>query len=374
METKNALNQNPEETEKTVQEENSNPKTEPKEKKVKPAVKKSKATKLKTEKGKKKNTSTEEVKSVEEGKPVEEVKPEEEVKPVKKPSKKTEKQSEQLEVLNVEHDEDEDEEDHGDHHDDPEKATPLNYDELSLEDLLTHLEEIVQEEEIVTLKKKVALIKVAFLKKHKTKLEEQLETIAGSEDEEKESEDKKDDLETRFNEAFQVYSEKRKAYQEQLEIQKQQNLETKKLILEELKALIESEESLKKTYDDFKDLQEKWKAVGMVPKGEVNNLWQNYHFYVEKFFDKVKINRELRDLDLKKNLEAKIDLCEKVEELLIETSILKSFKKLQEYHRQWKETGPVPQDKKDELWERFKSSTEKINLGRRDHYDLRAHH
>ncbi|HOP12471.1 MAG TPA: DUF349 domain-containing protein [Lentimicrobium sp.] len=148
-----------------------------------------------------------------------------------------------------------------------------------------------------------------------------------------------------------------------------QNLEAKNHILEELKVLISSEETLKKTYDEFKVLQERWKAIGMVPKTEVNTLWQNYHFLVEKFFDKVKINKELKDLDLKKNLEAKIHLCEKAEELLLESSIIKSFKQLQQYHEEWKEIGPVPQDKKDELWERFRSATDKINERRREYYN-----
>ena len=106
----------------------------------------------------------------------------------------------------------------------------------------------------------------------------------------------------------------------------------------------------------------------MVPRTEINDLWQNYHFLVEKFFDKVKLNKELKDLDLKKNLEAKMALCEKTEELLLETSLLKSFKKLQKYHEEWKELGPVIADKKDEIWERFKNATDKINERRREHY------
>ncbi|MFU8844488.1 MAG: DUF349 domain-containing protein, partial [Bacteroidales bacterium] len=169
--------------------------------------------------------------------------------------------------------------------------------------------------------------------------------------------------------AFEVYRDKRQAFNEQQELQKQENLEKKKLILEELKALIESEESLKKTYDEFRSLQDKWRELGMVPKAELNNLWQSYHFLVEKFFEKVKINKELRDLDLKKNLETKIELCEKAEELLLESSVHKAFKKLQTYHQQWKESGPVSQDKKDEIWERFKNASDKINQRRREHYD-----
>lgn len=306
--------------------------------------------------------------------------PEKEIeKPAEEPATKTSADVQKVEgaaqdppveddLLEEEHEEEEDEEDQ---HDDGEEqeTEQVNYDELELEELLVLFETMVEEEEISSLRKKVALIKVAFLKKHKAKQEQQLEAIASVEDEEEDAEVVKDELEIRFNNAFKVYSGKRKEHLAQQEVQKQSNLETKKLILEELKALIESEESLKKTYDDFKELQEKWKAVGMVPKSEVNNLWQNYHFYVEKFFDKVKINKELRDLDLKKNQELKMELCEKAEELLLETSILKSFKQLQQYHRQWKEIGPVPQDKKDELWERFKSTTEKINQARRDHYN-----
>ena len=135
-----------------------------------------------------------------------------------------------------------------------------------------------------------------------------------------------------------------------------------------MKQLIASEETLKKTYDDFRALQDKWKGIGPVPATENANLWNNYHFLVEKFFDKVNINRELRDLDMKKNLDAKIELCEKAEELLDEKSMTKAFKALQKLHEDWKEIGPVPQDKKDEIWERFKSATDKINAIRREHY------
>ena len=162
-------------------------------------------------------------------------------------------------------------------------------------------------------------------------------------------------------------AEKRRLREEEERI-KQENLKLKQAALEELRQLIESEESLKTTYDEFKKLQEKWKEIGAVPKNEVNNLWQNYHFLVEKFFDKVKINKDLRDLDLKKNLEAKVELCEKAEELLLESSINKSFKLLQEYHDAWKEIGPVPMDKKEEVWERFKTASDAIIQKRRELY------
>lgn len=234
--------------------------------------------------------------------------------------------------------------------------------------LVELLEETVQEVDISKIKEKVSAIKVYFLKLNKEDIEHEMEQfIADGGD--KESYTHVDDpLESRFKAAFGKYKESKAHFNELLEKQKQENLQLKNTILEDLKVLIASEETLKKTYDEFKVLQDKWKAIGQVPAGEVNNLWNNYHFLVEKFFDKVKINRELRDLDLKKNLESKIELCEKAEELLLEKSITKSFKLLQKYHDEWKEIGPVPQDKKDEIWDRFKVATDKFNVLRREHY------
>ncbi|MCD4697875.1 MAG: DUF349 domain-containing protein, partial [Bacteroidales bacterium] len=245
----------------------------------------------------------------------------------------------------------------------------IEFDKLNRAELVEMLEAQVTESDINAIKKKVSQIKVAFLKLNNEAHQQKIETFISQGGEEEGFTDEKDEIENRFNIAFSIYKKNRKKWLEELEKEKVRNLETKKLILEELKSLIESEESLKKTYDEFRGLQEKWRQAGMVPKSEVNNLWQNYHFYVEKFFDKVKINNELRDLDMKKNMESKIELCEKAEELLLETSPLKSFKQLQDYHRQWKEIGPVPQDKKDDLWERFKSTTDKINERRREHYN-----
>jgi hypothetical protein len=240
---------------------------------------------------------------------------------------------------------------------------------LNRQELVELMEETVKEDDISVIRKKVALIKVTFLKVNKEEQHKRYEEFSASGQDKAEFDSSEDELEKRFNKAFSIYHDKRQVFLDNQEHLKHKNLEAKKIILEELKALIDSEESLKKTYDEFKILQEKWKDIGMVPKNEVNNLWQSYHFLVEKFFDKVKINKELRDLDLRKNMESKIELCEKTEELLLESSILKSFKQLQKYHQVWKEIGPVPQDKKDEIWERFKNATDKINQRRREHYD-----
>jgi hypothetical protein len=245
---------------------------------------------------------------------------------------------------------------------------------LNREQLVEKLEELVQDSNVNAIKSAVSNVKVAFLKLNKEfkhdEYQKLVEQNVESEGETAEVPAIQDDaIEERFKAAFNIYKHNKAEYNEEQEKVKVQNLEAKNQILEELKNLINSEETLKKTYDEFKTLQEKWKTIGMVPKNDINTLWQNYHFLVEKFFDKVKINKELKDLDLKKNLEAKMQLCEKAEELLLETSIIKSFKQLQQYHEEWKEIGPVPQDKKDELWDRFKSATEKINERRREYYN-----
>ena len=243
-----------------------------------------------------------------------------------------------------------------------------NYEQLTKEQLVELLEATVKEPDVTSIKTKIALIKVAFLKINKIEKDRQLEKYIAEGGVEEDYSPPEDQLEERFKLSFSIYKQNKAKYNQEQEKLKQDNLEKKKQILEELKVLISSEETLKKTYDEFKILQGRWKEIGMVPQGEINNLWQSYHFLVEKFFDKVKINKELRDLDLKKNLESKMKLCEKTEELLLETSILKSFKQLQKYHEEWKEIGPVANDKKDEIWERFKAATDKINERRREHY------
>ena len=247
-------------------------------------------------------------------------------------------------------------------------AAAIDVEGKSKEELAAMLEEIVQEPDVAKIKDQVTAIRVRFMKLSKEDLDKEMETyIEGGGDRES-YQHVMDDAERRFNAAFGIFKANRARQNELMDAQKLENLEQKKAILEELKQLIASEETLKKTYDDFRALQEKWKSIGQVPATENANLWNTYHFLVEKFFDKVNINRELRDLDMKKNLDAKIALCERAEELLNETSMSRAFKELQKLHEEWKEIGPVPQDKKDEIWERFKAATDKINAIRREHY------
>lgn len=252
--------------------------------------------------------------------------------------------------------------------DDEEVETNYDFSTLNKLELIEILEETVQDTDVVKIKDKVASIKSNFLMICKEERDREMEQFILDGGDKENYEHVENPLEIRFRAAFNIFKDNKAKYNEALEEQKIANLQQKNAILEELKQLINSEETLKKTYDEFRALQDKWKEIGQVPATEMTNLWNNYHFLIEKFYDKVKINRELRDLDLKKNLEAKIELCEKTEELLLEQSVTKAFKLLQKYHDEWKEIGPVPQDKKDEIWDRFKNTTDKINQIRRDHY------
>ncbi len=243
-----------------------------------------------------------------------------------------------------------------------------DYKSFSKEELVNALEELLKTEDIILIKNDVSLIKVAFWEKIKSEKEEKVEKFIAGGGEMKDFKPKPDPVEEKFNDVFNIYKEKRKKQLEGQEKDKEKNLEAKKQILEQIKKLIESEGNLKRTYDDFKELQDKWKEIGQIPRKEIQNLWESYHFLVEKFLDKVKINKELKDLDLKKNLEKKMELCEKTEELILEPSINKSFKLLQKYHDEWRDIGPVAQDKTEEIWERFRSATEKVNQRRKEHY------
>ena len=247
-------------------------------------------------------------------------------------------------------------------------AAVLDIEGKSKEELAAMLEEVVQEPDVAKIKDQVTAIRVRFMKLNKEDLDKEMEAFLEGGGDRESYQHVMDDAEKRFNAAFGIFKANRAHQNELMDAQKLENLAQKRAILEELKQLIASEETLKKTYDDFRALQEKWKSIGQVPATENANLWNTYHFLVEKFFDKVNINRELRDLDMKKNLDAKIALCERAEELLNETSMARAFKELQKLHEEWKEIGPVPQDKKDEIWERFKAATDKINAIRREHY------
>ncbi|MDE5575600.1 MAG: DUF349 domain-containing protein, partial [Bacteroidales bacterium] len=179
--------------------------------------------------------------------------------------------------------------------------------------------------------------------------------------------DKEEERFVSISQKIREYHQKKREEQEKLMAD---NLVKKQELLEQLRHLVEGDDRpLKAIYDDFTKLTEKWREIKPIARAESNNLWQNYHFLVEKFFDKVRINNELRELDYKKNLEEKLQLCEKAESLLAEESIGKASKELHDLHDRWKEIGPVAMDKKDEIWDRFKAASDAIAQKRKDYYD-----
>jgi hypothetical protein len=178
-----------------------------------------------------------------------------------------------------------------------------------------------------------------------------------------------DPLEAKMRTLLSRYRGRKSEYSRQIEVEKKENLRKKYEIIDQIKDLVNREESINKTFQDFRDLQAEWHAVGMVPQSALKNLWETYNHNVELFYDYIKINKELRDLDFRKNLEKKILLCEKAEQLLNENNALAAFRKLQDYHQQWRETGPVPRESREEVWERFREATSQINKRHHEHYE-----
>lgn len=171
----------------------------------------------------------------------------------------------------------------------------------------------------------------------------------------------RNDAKERFSNIYKLYKEKKSAVNKKAEAEREQNLHTKLQIIEELKELVQKEEALNKTFQDFRDLQERWRNTGMVPQQQLNGLLETYHLHVENFYSYIKINKELRDLDLKRNLDAKEELCGEAEKLIEDKNVAESFKQLQLLHARWKEIGPIPKEHKEPVWERFKAATGKIN-------------
>lgn len=157
------------------------------------------------------------------------------------------------------------------------------------------------------------------------------------------------------------YKDKKAEAAKKNEVEREENLRIKLQLIEELKELVQKEEALNQTFQEFKDIQERWRNTGTVPQNRINDLLETYHHHVENFYNYIKINKELRDLDLKRNFDAKITLCEEAEKLAENSDINEAFKQLQFLHARWKEIGPIHKDQKETVWGRFKEATNKIN-------------
>lgn len=222
-------------------------------------------------------------------------------------------------------------------------------------------------------KDEVDHLKTMFYKLHIAEREkEQKEYLEAGGDPEK-YQVKPDEDEEAFKAEMTIIREKRAKIFQQQEAEKQDNLQKKLDIIEKIKAMATSPEQANKSYNDFKTLQQEWKEIKAVPADKANELWRNYQLYVEQFYDLLNLNREAREYDFKKNLEKKTHLCEEAEKLADEPDVISAFHQLQELHQQYRETGPVAKEKREEIWSRFKAASTVINKRHQQFFDdLRA--
>jgi len=256
-----------------------------------------------------------------------------------------------------------------------EELTPVNNADLSIDELISKIDLLAENENPYTVSKEVEVLKSIFYLKLKseTKVEKEEEKIIDSTEEETSEESPKEERtlhphEIKFKQAYGKYKKIKFEYRKNREKEEEENLKIKKTIIEDIDKLTEEDESIKKTFEHFRILQEQWKNTGHVPQTENNGLWQSYHHHVELFYDYIKLNNDLRDLDFKRNLEEKTAICEKAEALLNEKSFNKMHDNLQELHEHWKNVGPVKRELREELWERFQNISKTLNKKRNDYF------
>jgi hypothetical protein len=246
---------------------------------------------------------------------------------------------------------------------------PVDYSGFSRKELVETLALIVENRPPSEISDDVSRIKEFFYKKTKAEFNEARLNYAKEGGNIDDFRPEPDELEVRIKSILEVYRNRKSDFNRVQESEKQDNLRKKLEIIEQIKELVNREEAINKTFQEFRNLQNEWHSTGIVPQSALKDLWENYHHSVEIFYDYIKINRELRDLDLKKNLEAKIILCEKAEELLTEPNAITAFKLLQEFHDQWREIGPVPHENKNDVWERFREATSQINKRHHEYFE-----
>lgn len=261
--------------------------------------------------------------------------------------------------------------DEGDHQDDAEssKTGELDLASKSKAELVSLFALFLEEKPIHSLRRDAEAIKVAFYKLHRAEVETARKAFTDAGGDPEAFEASADEYERRLKDLVREYRRRRDEFIATLEQSKEENLKVKLDIIEELKNLVNGSETLGQTFNAFRDLQQRWRDTGPVPQANVKDLWETYNHHVENFYSYIKINKELRDLDLKKNYEAKVELCEEAEALLLEPSIVTAFHKLQKLHDEWRETGPVANEFKDAIWERFREASSRINKQHQAYFD-----
>lgn len=239
----------------------------------------------------------------------------------------------------------------------------------SKEELLAIFAKMLEERPVQSLRRDVEALKIAFYKLRRAESDAARRAFVEAGGAEGDFVSESDPAELRFKDLFREYRRLRDEFVAGLEAAKEENLKIKLQIIEELKELASSDEMLNQTFNKFRELQHRWKETGVVPQQNVKDLWETYNLHVENFYNFIKINKELRDLDLKKNYEQKLALCEQAEALVLEPSIVEAFHKLQKLHDEWREIGPVANEYKEVLWNRFKEASSRINKQHQEFFE-----
>jgi flagellin-specific chaperone FliS len=242
----------------------------------------------------------------------------------------------------------------------------------SKKEVIERLKEIVSSDE-TPVKAEIDHLKTTFYKLHFAEREKQQKEYLEAGGDPEKYQIVPDEDEEVFKAEMGVIKEKRQKALAEIEEEKQENLKRKEDIIEKIKAMSVSPEEANKSYNDFKALQQEWKNIKAVPADKSNELWHNYQLHVEQFYDMLNLNREAREYDFKKNLEAKTKLCEAAEKLADEPDVISAFHQLQDLHQQYREIGPVAKDLREQIWARFKAASTVINKKHQQHFDeLRA--
>jgi len=244
-----------------------------------------------------------------------------------------------------------------------------NYSTMAMDALVDEFENLINNQQIQKIKNHAESIKKEFNSKFNLLLDEKKKEFL---DEGGNSIDFRFDfpLKKNFNSLYKSYRDKRQDYYKNLQDSLKTNLANRLEIIDEIKGLLNVEENINTTYKHFKALQERWRNAGSIPRDKYNNVWNNYHHHVENFYDFLHLNRDLRDLDFKHNLEQKQKIIERAEELAKDDNSNRAFRELQALHKIWKEElGPVAKEYRDDIWERFKAATKSIHDKRQVYFE-----
>ncbi|WP_068705476.1 DUF349 domain-containing protein [Paludibacter jiangxiensis] len=231
---------------------------------------------------------------------------------------------------------------------------------LSQTELVEKLKEVMNKSVAEIEKEEIDAIRQLFYKKNKAEIENQKKAFIENGGEESAFEPETDNNEIVLKELLQKYREEKASHYDAVEKEREENLSKKVAILDQLKTIAESGD-LGESLSVFRKLQQEWKAIGQVPQAKVNELWKTYNLYMERFYDLIKINNEMRDYDFKKNLEQKTVLCDTAEKLTEEKDVVAASRLLQKLHEEWREIGPVARELREDLWNRFKNASTVIN-------------